>query len=72
MNLDDKTNEGVRKNNFFGTHLLGPLLVQNPDFNLYLQKLMGVENPSLAWEDAVREALDVRLKELRSDIVFYD
>ena len=72
MNLDDKTNEGVRKNNFFGTHLLGPLLVQNPDFNLYLQKLMGVENPSLAWEDAVREALDVRLKEFNRDIVFYD
>ena len=33
---------------------------------------MGVENPSLAWEDAVREALDVRLKEFNRDIVFYD
>lgn len=72
MNLADKQREGVRKNNFFGTHLLGPILIQNPDFTLYLQRLMGVEEPRLAWEEQVREALAVRLAEFRRDIVFYD
>ena len=72
MNAEDKKCEGIRKNNFFGTHLLGPILVQNPDFTLELQRLMGVENPKLAWEEQVREALAIRLQEFRRDIVFYD
>lgn len=71
MNLQDKR-EGIRKNNFFGTHLLGPLLIQNPDFTLMLQRLMDVENPRLAWEEDVRKALAVRLAEFEKDIVFYD
>ena len=64
--------EGVRKGNFFGTHLLGPLLIQNPDFTLALEKLLGAPEPSLPWEAAVREAFDVRLAEFRKDIGFYD
>ena len=64
--------EGVRKGNFFGTHLLGPLLIQNPDFTLALEKLLGAPEPSLPWEAAVRQAFDVRLAEFRKDIGFYD
>jgi len=30
--------EGYRENNFFGTHLLGPLLIRNPHFTDYLVK----------------------------------
>lgn len=71
MNPGEKT-EGVRKNNFFGTHLLGPLLIQNPDFTLALQKLLGVEAPVLPWEAEVRRACDIRLEEFRRDIGFYD
>lgn len=68
----DETAEGVRKGNFFGTHLLGPLLVQNPDFTLALQRLLGVEEPVLPWEAEVRRAFDIRLEEFRRDIGFYD
>lgn len=57
--------EGVRKNNFFGTYLLGPLLILNPDFTLYLLSRMGVENPRLAFEDELRAAWETRLKDFR-------
>ena len=69
MNLED-TNEGVRFHNFFGTHLLGPFLIENPKFTLYLQKLMGVEEPRLAYEETILAAYDIRLKEHQSDIEF--
>lgn len=71
MNETEKR-EGVRKNNFFGTHLLGPLLIQNPGFTLALETLLGVEAPTLPWEAEVREAYDIRLAEFRRDISFYD
>lgn len=56
--------EGVRKNNFFGTNLLGPLLVLNPDFTLYLLKLMGGDG-KLAFEETVRKAYSLRLAEFK-------
>jgi CobQ-like glutamine amidotransferase family enzyme len=56
--------EGVRKNNFFGTNLLGPLLVLNPDFTQYLMKLMGAEG-SLAFEETARKAYELRLAEFK-------
>ncbi len=71
MNPDTRR-EGIRCRNFFGTHLLGPLLIQNPDFCLYIQRLLGVEEPQLPWEEDVRAAYDIRLAELRRDIEFYD
>lgn len=55
--------EGVRMNNFFGTYLLGPLLVLNPPFTRYLLRLMGVENPTLAFEAEAQQAYDCRLAE---------
>lgn len=64
--------EGIRKGGFFGTHLLGPLLIQNPDFCLYIQKLLGVEQPGLPWEEDVRRAFDIRLEELKREIQFFD
>ena len=71
MNPEEKA-EGVRKGNFFGTHLLGPLLIQNPDFTLALLRLLGVEEPALPWEAEARQAYDIRLREFRGDIGFYD
>ncbi len=57
--------EGVRKNNFFGTYLLGPVLILNPDFTLYLLSSMGVEKPRLAFEEDMRAACRKRLKDFR-------
>lgn len=71
MNKESRE-EGIRKGGFFGTHLLGPLLIQNPDFCLYIQQLLGEETPVLPWEEDVRKAFDIRLAELKRDIEFFD
>lgn len=57
--------EGVRQNNFFGTYLLGPILLLNPDFTLYLLHRMGVQAPALAFEEDVKAAYEVRLKDFK-------
>ena len=44
--------EGVRRNHFFGTYLLGPLLVNNPPFTRSLLKAMGAGDVPLALEQA--------------------
>lgn len=62
--------EGFRVHNVFATYLLGPLLVLNPDFTVYLLRLMGVEEPKLAFADEVRKAYEVRLEEYSRDIEF--
>ena len=54
--------EGVRKNNFIGTYLLGPLLTMNPPFARWLLKAMGTE-PHLAYEEALTAAFEKRLGE---------
>lgn len=56
--------EGVRKNNFFGTHLLGPVLVQNPPLCEYIISLAG-GTPRLAFEEQARSAYTQRLKEMK-------
>ncbi len=67
--IDGKT-EGIVKNNLFGTYLLGPFLIQNPLFTEYLMKLLGVENPQLAFKDDIMKAYKVRLEEFNKDIIF--
>ncbi len=66
----ESKNEGVRRNNLFGTYLLGPFLIQNPDFTAYLLSLLGVEKPQLAFEEDIRKAYSIRLEEFNRDIVF--
>ena len=56
--------EGVRRNNFFGTHLLGPVLVQNPPLCEYIISLAG-GTPRLAFEEQARSAYTQRLKEMK-------
>ncbi len=64
--------EGIRYHNFFGTYLVGPFLVLNPDFTLYLLKKMGADNPKLAFDDVIREAYARRLKEFQNpDTKYY-
>ncbi len=67
--VDAKT-EGIRRNNLFGTYLLGPFLIQNPMFTAYLMKKLGVSEPELAFKDDIVKAYEVRLREFKTDIVF--
>ncbi len=55
--------EGIRKNNCFGTYLIGPLLVLNPLFTKYIMKLLGEENPKLQFEEEAMECYNKRLEE---------
>ena len=55
--------EGIRKNNFIGTYIIGPLLVLNPLFTKSLLRSMGIEKPVLAFEEEAMEAYRVRLAE---------
>ena len=48
---------------FIGTYLIGPLLVVNPLFAVYIMKLCGAKDPHPAFEKAAMEAYEVRLKE---------
>ena len=57
--------EGIRKNNFFGTYLTGPLLILNPLFTKKIIELLGVEEPKLAFEEDCIEAYKVRLEEFK-------
>ncbi|MBQ9742742.1 MAG: hypothetical protein IJV88_03590 [Ruminococcus sp.] len=58
--------EGIRRNNFFGTYLIGPLLILNPSFTEYLLRLLGVEDYSLPYCEDVKKAYTRRLEELNS------
>lgn len=56
--------DGILKNKFFATPVLGPLLVLNPDFSKYLFSLMDYSKP-LIHEKASYEAFQARLKEFK-------
>lgn len=58
--------EGIRKNNFMATYVLGPLLILNPLFTRYLLNLLGVENIELAFEEAAMESYVLRLQEFKN------
>ena len=58
--------EGVRRQNFIGTYLVGPVLVMNPYFTQYLMYHMGVEKPKLAYAEAMKEAYNQRLTEFEN------
>ena len=40
-NKKDDTKEGIRINNFFGTHLTGPVLIKNPYFLIYIAGIIA-------------------------------
>jgi hypothetical protein len=60
--------EGVRRNNFIGTSLIGPLLVVNPHFTrALLEQLDPGTEPVLAHEELALAAYDARLRDFRDD-----
>ena len=58
--------EGIRKNNFMSTYVIGPLTVLNPPFAKYLLRLVGVEEPVLAFEKAAYDVYQLRLAEFQN------
>ena len=65
------TLEGVRRKNFFGTHLLGPLLILNPLFTEHLMGLMGVQEPKAALREETIAAYEQRLEEFSNPKVTF-
>lgn len=59
---DETKKEGIKKNNFIGTNIVGPLLILNPLFTKKLLKTIGVKEPKLAFEEDIIEAYNIRLK----------
>ena len=60
--------EGVRRNNFIGTSLIGPLLVANPYFTkALLEQLDPDSEPVLAHEALAMAAYEARLRDFRDD-----
>ena len=55
--------EGLRRNNFMATYLIGPLTIMNPAFSKYLLGIMGVEDPVLAFEEEAVDVHNTRLRE---------
>lgn len=63
----DVKEEGVRRNNFFGTYSLGPFLILNPLFAKHILRLIGLED-TLCFEKEIVEAYEYRLAELSRTI----
>ncbi|MDO5559762.1 MAG: hypothetical protein Q4F95_09205 [Oscillospiraceae bacterium] len=57
--------EGIHVHNFFGTNIVGPLLVLNPYFTADLLKTLGIENPELAFSEEIYTAYKNRLAEFK-------
>ena len=60
--------EGVRLNNFFGTHLTGPALIKNPHFLAYFAELILGKTPETDYLTNERAGYDVTLGELRKRV----
>ena len=60
--------EGIRLQNFFGTYLVGPILVMNPPFTKYLLRLLGAGDVPLAFEKENMEAYAQRKKDFAEKV----
>lgn len=59
--------EGWRVGNLLATYVTGPLLVLNPPFAQYILQLMGVEHPTIAFEEAAMDAYRIRVAEFSEE-----
>ena len=64
-NEADRGTEGFRKNNCFGTHLTGPILVKNPAMLRYIVKLLGAEDPERVSYPFMEKGYEITASELR-------
>lgn len=56
--------EGIKKNNFIGTYLIGPLLILNPLFTKKILEMLGVDG-EVALKEETMAAYEERIKEFR-------
>ncbi len=63
LNKESKL-EGIKKNNFIGTYVIGPILILNPLFTKKIMKMLGQEK-EVALKDDVMAAYEARLEELK-------
>lgn len=68
----DTTKAGIRVNNFMGTYIIGPILIMTPPLAKEILKKLGVENPTLAFEETVYQVYDFRRKEFKDPKVYLD
>lgn len=61
----ESTLEGIQKNNFLATYVIGPILILNPEFTKKVLEKMGIEEPKIAFEEDAKNAYKQRLKELK-------
>jgi len=66
----DLPDEGIRRNNFMATYLLGPICLTNPAFARYLLGLIGVEDPELAYDQPIWQSYHARLAEFETNHAF--
>ncbi len=59
--------EGIKKNNFYGTHCLGPFLILNPIFTKQLFKSLGYGEDKIPFEDDLMAAYVQRVKEFKDE-----
>lgn len=62
LNPESKA-EGIRYNNFFGTYILGPLFILNPDLVKYFLKLGNVKEFELKFSEEIYQANKLRLED---------
>ena len=56
--------EGIKKNNFIGTYLLGPILIENPLFTEKVLQAIGAKT-DIALKEDMLPAYEARLNELK-------
>ena len=66
-NSENDKSEGVRKNNFFGTHMTGPILIKNPYFLEYIASLVAGADKKLNTDylEYEKAGYEVTLSELK-------
>lgn len=57
--------EGLQKNNFLATYIIGPILILNPKFTKKVLEKIEIQEPKIAFEEDVQNAYEQRLKELK-------
>ena len=58
--------EGVRRNNFIGTGIIGPILPLNPPFTQWIMQQLGAADCAPAFYDVAMKAYKIRLEEFHN------
>lgn len=67
IGINPKTKfEGINKNNFFATYLIGPILILNPNFTVRILEKLGLSDVNIAFDKETTEAYEQRLSEFKA------